>query len=151
MKTTKTIKLLMSIVLTCAVIVALDSCKGGGEDPAPEETESERVSKLLTTSPWKLNTLTVDGVAKSTYAGMTIAFANGTYTATKGEPVWPSSGSWSFSDATAKAINRADQVTIDIDAIDATALTLSLTWTKTTMGPGRAQSTAGKHVFVFGK
>jgi hypothetical protein len=148
----KSIKLLMSIMLISAVIVALDSCKGGGGDPEPEpETESERVSKLLTSGTWKLNSLTVDGVAKSSYAGMTIKFTNNTFTSAKGEPVWPTSGSWSFSDATAKTINRSDQTPINIDAIDASTLTVSLTWTKTTLGPGRTQSVAGKHVFVMGK
>jgi hypothetical protein len=130
-------------------MIALDSCKSGG-DPEPE-TESERVTTLLTTGTWKLNSLTVDGVAKSTFAGMTITFTNGSYTSTKGEPVWPSSGSWSFSDPTAKVIMRSDQTPVNIDAIDANNLTLSITWTKTTLGPGRVSSVAGKHVFVMGK
>jgi len=139
----------MSFALLCAVMIALDACKGGG-DPEPE-TESERVTKLLTTGTWKLNSLTIDGVAKSSFDGMTITFTNGSYTSTKGEPVWPSSGTWSLSDATAKTISRSDQTPVSIDAIDANNLTLSLTWTKTTLGPGRASSIAGKHTFVMGK
>ncbi|HZY82718.1 MAG TPA: hypothetical protein VFE50_24510 [Cyclobacteriaceae bacterium] len=146
----KSAKLLVSIIFIYVLIV-LPSCKGKGEDPGPEETEAQRITALLTSSSWKLKSVTVDGVAKNMFTNMGITFTSSTFSATNGSPVWPSSGTWTFNDDTAKSFKRDDQTTVSIDAIDANNLTLSLDWTKTTVGPGRSQSVAGKHVFVLGK
>jgi hypothetical protein len=150
----KQIKLLISVILMCTVMVAFDSCKGKGDDPGPgdgDKEEAERVGKLLMAAPWKLNSLTIDGVTSSSYAGMTITFTTNGFTSTNGDPVWPASGTWTFADATAKVISRSDQTPVTIEFIDGNSMTLSLTWSKTTLGPGRAGSVGGKHVFVMGK
>jgi hypothetical protein len=151
----KTIKLLISIILVATALILVDSCKGKGDDPGPgpdEDTEVGRVTGLLASGTWKISSVTVDGVAKNMFTGLTLTFdSRNILAATKGEPVWPTSGSWSFTDDTATAITLGNQTAVGIDAIDENKLTLSLNWTKTTIGPGRVSSIAGKHVFVFGK
>ena len=103
----KTLKAFISVALLFAVIVAFDSCKGKGGDPDPEpETEVQRVAKLLTSGQWTLKSLTIDGVAKDSYAGLTITFTSSGFTATNGAPVWPANGAWQFNDDTAKALKR---------------------------------------------
>jgi hypothetical protein len=151
----KAIKLLISMVLVLTIVGVVESCKSKGEDPGPgpvQDTEAARVTKLLTSATWKLNSVTVDGVSKNMFSGMTLTFstANG-YTATKGDPVWTSTGTWSFTDDTAKGIIRNDQTIVNVESIDDNNVTLSLIWSKTTLGAGRVESIPGKHVFVFGK
>lgn len=150
----KTIKLLVSIILVVVMIAALASCNGGAgtDDPDPEpETEAERVSGLMTSSMWKLSSLKVDDVSKNLFEDMTITFTATGFTTTKGAPVWPASGTWTFTNDGAKEFRRDDQTVVSIESITSTSMTLSLAWTKTTIGPGRTASVAGKHVFVFGK
>lgn len=149
-----TFKLLMSLVILTTAVTVFQSCKSGADDPGPgggDATEAEKVSALMKKGTWKLNSVTVDGVAKNLYAGMTITFTQDGFTTTKADPVWPANGTWAFADNTAKAIVRNDQTTVTIESINDANMTLSLTWTKTTLGPGRVESIAGKHVFVFGK
>ena len=148
----KTIKLFLSIILVATIIATLDSCKGGagGDDPEPK-TEPERVSELLQSTQWKLSSIKVDDVSKNLFANMTITFTANGFTTTNGAPVWPASGTWTFSGSDAKTMTLGDQTTVAIESITETNLTLSLTWTKNTVGPGRVASVAGKHVFVFGK
>ena len=149
MKTIHIIKSIISFIVLIAVAMALGSCKGSGADPEPKE--SDRVTALLVSGQWKLKSLTIDGVAKSSFPNLAITFTSSAYTASNGDPVWPSSGSWTFTDDTAKSIMRSDQTLVTIESIDANNLTLSLTWTKATIGPGRSASVAGTHVFAMGK
>lgn len=103
----------------------------------------------MTASPWTMTSLTIDGVADNTFfAGLAITFTATGFTATKGDPVWPSSGSWSFTDETATAIKRDDNLIVTINDLGKSSMQLTLVWTMTTTS-GRNTSVAGKHVFVF--
>lgn len=151
------LRLLISLIIIVFVVIELSSCKSGGtDDPGPNGgpggDEVVRVTGLLTSATWKLNSVTVDGVAKNLFPGMTLTFAaTNSYTAMNGSPVWAGTGTWSLTDASAKTFIREDQVAVAIESITNTNLTLSLTWSKNTLGSGRVESIAGKNVFVFGK
>ncbi len=108
-------------------------------------------TNLLTSHVWKLQSLQVDNVDKtSLYTGMTLTVGAATYTSTNGAPVWAASGTWSFTDD-GKTIKRDDQVEVSVDQITDAQLVLSLTWNKTTLGGGRTSSVSGKHVYTFVK
>ena len=148
----KTLKYIWSSAFV-ALLLTIASCGGGGDDPTPAtDTEAQKVTSQLTSGTWKINSVTVDGINKNDlFTNMTIVFTSSGFTTTNGGVVWPAIGTWSFVDPTAKAITRSDAVTVSLDAITDTSLTLSLTWTKTTLGGGRINSIAGKHVFVLKK
>jgi hypothetical protein len=63
--------------------------------------------------------------------------------------VWPAAGTWKLTDAS--TIDRDGDVTVKIDHLDAQGLTVSLSWSKTTYGGGRASSVSGAHVFELVK
>lgn len=94
-------------------------------------------------------TVTVDGADKlSLFTGMTLNFSATNFTSTNGAPVWPASGTWTFnSDKT--FLTRGDGVVVFVDNITEPSLGLSLSWSKTTVGGGHAESVA--HVFTLGK
>ena len=99
-----------------------------------------------------MKTVTVDGVNKNDlYTNFTVSFTATGFTASNGEPVWPTSGTWTFATADQNAIVRNDDIEDTVAEISASELTLKLMWSKTTLGSGRGASTQGNHVFVFGK
>lgn len=117
----------------------------------PVTPERERVSALLSSGTWNIDNVTIDGVANTSFAGMTLVFTRTTYTTTNGDAVWPATGTWSFADDTAKVVKRGDDIEVAIEAISEASMTLSLMWTKTTLGAGRGKSLSGRHVFTFKK
>lgn len=134
-------------VAIIVMLLLIQSCKE--VDPTPKATD--QVSELLKANTWKMQSVLVDGVDKtSVYAGLTLSFTATNYTSTKGGAVWPATGTWSFADDTGKLINRNDGVLITVEEINATKLSLKLNWAKTILG-GRTTSVAGNHTFVFGK
>ncbi|MEJ0030699.1 MAG: hypothetical protein WDO15_10170 [Bacteroidota bacterium] len=157
MKHIDILKSFLSIAFLIVIVVMFDSCKGGGDDPVRgpgtgnNQTESDRVSGLLTSSPWKIKSLTIDGVSKNLYPNLAVTFTKTGFTSTGGTSVWPATGSWTFTDDTATSFKRDDQTVVAIETIDQNNLTMSLTWSQTSLGPGRVSSVAGKHVFVMGK
>lgn len=133
---------------TLAVIVSLMSCGGDSSSPSASEVTTNQ----LTSSGWKISTVQVDGTDQTAlFANMTLSFTATSYTTTKGGLVWPASGTWSFTDDTAKKIKRSDNVEVTITEISDTSLKLSLNWATSTLGPGRDSSVAGNHVFSFVK
>lgn len=150
----KKIKTLSNFLAGIAILlssVTFSNCGGGG-DPEPTQTEAEKTRATLTNSAWKIQTSTVDGADQMTlFKNFTITFTTAGFTTTNGGAVWPATGTWSFVDDTAKSFKRDDGTVVAIDNITETGLTLSLNWTKTTFGGGRATSISGKNVFVFGK
>jgi hypothetical protein len=142
-------KPLFPLIISIAAM-ALLSC--GGDEPMSNE---EKVSQLLigsgtSTKVWKMKSVTVDGVDKSTvYSGLILKFSEGQFTATNGEPVWPASGTWSFSSSEATAIKRNDGTEIQV-IVTETSLTLTMSWSKTTFEPGRVGSVSGQHKFEMG-
>ena len=147
------------IIFACYLIAGvlafqLQSCGSKG-DPTPKETDAQKNEKILTssvTSGWSVQSVMVDGVDDtSIYSKLKLSFTEGSFTATNGDPIWPASGTWKFTDDSGQTIQRGDGLIIGVDEITSTTLTLSLTWTETTLGPGRVKSTSGKHVFKLGK
>lgn len=138
-------------ILTVGLILTLfvfPSCDEGTEGPS----EEEQLTELLSAGTWKVSNVIVDGVSKKEmFTDLTIKFTKSDFTTTNGGPLWPASGSWSLVDATAKTIKRNDDVSITIETLTDNELVLSLNWTKTTLGKGRVESVAGKHVFSFTK
>jgi len=149
----KSIRIVTQAVLStivCLSLMLFSACGGGG-DPEPDgPTKQEEVTALLVGKTWKVQSVQVDGVDKSSmFTGMTVAFTSNGFTVTNAGPVWPATGTWTYTSAEAQFIKRSDNVEVEV-AATATALTLTLTWSKTTLGPGKVGSIAGKHVFVLG-
>ncbi len=133
-------------IAMAAVMVHLSGCGG---DPAP--SKQEEVTAKLTAATWEMQDVTVDGTDKtSVYEGLDISFTATGFTTTNGGAIWPATGTWSFTDANATAITRNDGLTVTLLEVTDTSLTLALTWSKTTLGPGRTGSVSGQHVFSFG-
>jgi len=147
----KKLFLLAIIAFLSLAIVNLSGCKK--DDDPVIESEMERVGRLLTTGgTWNLQSVTVDGVDQSgLFSGMTLSFTSNSFTASNGGLVWPSSGAWSFTDNSGQVITRGDAISVAINEISETVLRLTLTWDKTTLGPGKTNSVKGTHVFVLGR
>ena len=127
--------------------ILLQQC--GSSDPATP-TEAQRVTSLMKTGPWKIQSVTVDGVNQNAlFTGLTLSFSDKGFTSTNGVPVWPLSGTWTFVNDQASSFTRNDGVIVTIQDITSTSMTLRLTWSKTTFGPGRVTSISGQTVFIF--
>jgi hypothetical protein len=134
-------------IILLAAFTFLSGCKGG-DDPTPQEVTTQQ----LVAPNWKLTSVLVDGVDKiSFFTNMTLKFTATNYTTTNGGVVWPASGTWIFTDDTARKIKRNDNLEVTITEITETSLKLSLTWATGTFGSGRVSSVAGNHVFSFVK
>lgn len=139
----------LQLVVTCCLLVISSTLLNCGDEPI-KISEQERVESLLLVGSWKIQQVKIDGSDKTQmFTDLTLKFANGSFTTTKGEPVWPSSGSWVFDDETAKSFTRTDGVAVNIEEINESSLRLSLLWTQTTYGSGRSSSISGMHVFSF--
>jgi hypothetical protein len=137
---------ILSIGILTVTTLFFVSC--GGDSPS----DSEVTTKQLVSSGWKIDNVQVDGTDQTTlYTNMSLSFSATTYTTTKGEPVWPATGTWSFTDKAARTIKRNDDLEMTIVEITDTSLKLSLDWATSTLGPGRTSSVAGEHVFSFVK
>jgi hypothetical protein len=153
MKRTLPIHLLQgwSISTICMLVILsftfLTGCK---KDDSP--TTAEIMTQKLMAATWKVSSVTVDGTDRtSMFTGMTLKFTSGTYTTTNGHVVWPASGTWTFSNAEATMITRDDGLVGTLTEVTDASLKMSLTWSKTTFGPGRSGSIMGKHEFVMGR
>jgi hypothetical protein len=125
----------------------LAGCKGS-DDPSAADVNTQK----LIANTWKLSSVQVDAVDQtSLFTGMTLKFTATNYTTTNGGVVWPASGTWTFTDETAKKIKRSDNVEITITDITDASLKLTLSWTAGTFGLGRVSSVAGIHSFNFVK
>lgn len=126
-------------------LLFLTHCKE--DDP---QTETERINNLLQANTWLIQSVTVDDNEQTDlFTGLKLSFTSTTYTTTNGGVVWPGNGTWQFTDDTGKVIMRDDGLQIMIDEITESTLTLSLSWSPGTLGPGRATSLAGEHEFRF--
>jgi hypothetical protein len=135
----------LSICVGAALLVNVSSCK---KDDG--ESATQRTQRLLTSHTWQLSKLTVAGIDQtSLYPSMTLTASQNVYTATNGEPVWPSSGTWELVDQA--TIDRDNGEIITIEELTENTLTLSMHWSETTYGPGRTKSVEGAHVFEFVK
>lgn len=153
MKIQSAIRYILGMIIGMQVLM-YSGC--GGSDPAPgnngSDTEEVRVRALLTAHQWKMQSVTVDGVNENDmFTGLTLQFTSTGFTAHNGEPVWPLSGTWTFTNEKAEDISRNDGVQVAINNADENQLILTLTWTETTLGSGREKSVEGEHVFTFVK
>lgn len=145
------------ILAISAFAFQLQSCGSKG-DPTPQQTEAKKNQEILTSAGssgsggWKAQSVLVDGVDDtSIYSNLKLSFSDTEFASTNGGSVWPTSGTWKFTDDSGQTIERGDGLLIGVDEITSNSLTLSLTWTETTLGPGRIKSTSGKHVFKLKK
>ena len=140
------------LLLSILAVVAIGSLSNCGDDEPTLPSKQEEVTEILTGSPWKINTVSVNGTDKTlTYKDLGLTFTETGFTSADGEPVWPASGTWSFTSAEATSFTRNDGLVVTIQQATETSLKLALTWNKTTLGSGRTQSVSGSHVFSFGK
>jgi hypothetical protein len=149
----KSERVALQAVLSALMITSLvvfSSCGGGG-DPEPAVTKKEEVTALLVGKSWKIKSVSVDNVDKtSMFTGLIVTFTSTGFTVTNPDPIWPATGTWSFTNNDATFIKRNDNLEMEI-AATATELNVTLNWNKTTLGPGRVGSVSGRHVFVFGR
>jgi hypothetical protein len=137
-------------ILNVVGLLYVSGCGGGG-DPAPPKTESQKATEIMTQGTWTMQSVSVDGADKtSIYAGLKITFTSTGFSASNGGGVWPNMGTWQFTDNTGKTMKRDDGLTITLTELTDKKMVLTLTWRETTLG-GRESSVEGSHVFTFGK
>jgi hypothetical protein len=113
-------------------------------------TQEQVVDKELTSNPWRLDNVTVDGVDETTvYSGLVLTFTATTYLSANGLGVWPASDTWSFTDNTATSFKRGDGTLVTIEQIDNTQLILTFYWATDSFTSGRNISIKGHHTFKF--
>ncbi len=153
MKTSNRILVVFLVIMSIATLIHLSGCSGAAADPTPAPASKQDEVKAILTSPtWKMQSVTVDGADKtSIYKDLSLKFSASGFTSTNGGAVWPASGTWSFTNADATAVKRDDGLEVKLQEVTASSLKLALTWSKTTLGPGRIESVSGQHVFSFGK
>ena len=126
------------------LLLVLPGCKK--DNPLTPNKETE---KLLIEKSWTLNSVQIDGVYSSLYAGLTLKFTTTNYSTTNGGALWPASGTWTFEGDMGDKILRDDGLQITIESISASQLIIVFTWTKTTSSGGRTASLKGGHRMVF--
>ena len=138
--------IILLTIISISALSILSGCK-------PDDPSATQVAqKKLTAGVWQINQVTVDGVDQtSLFTGMTLQFTSSQYSTTNADPVWATSGTWTFSDKTGKIITRDDGIQLTITSLTKTELTFSMPWDETTYGGGRKRSLAGPHVFKFRK
>ncbi len=141
----------MKKIAIIIIAILLTHCGGSkSNDPAPV-TEPQRVTSLLKTGTWKVQSVTVDGTDQSAlFKGFTLSFTDAGFASVNGSAVWPSSGTWKFVSDQATSFTRDDGLVVTIQTVSSTQLIISLVWTKTTLGPGRVTSVKGTTVFTLG-
>ncbi len=156
---THSIMQVFKLTVAFVIVILLVSCGGGsGSTPAPASPQDQAKALLMGTSstssapvPWNLQSSSVDGVDQTVlFKGFTITFTSSGFTTTKGEAVWPASGSWSFQGTSTTTITRNDGVPVQIQ-VTSSSLVMTIDWTKTTLGSGRTGSTSGQNVFTMTK
>jgi hypothetical protein len=134
-----------ALLIVIACILFLTGCNSD-----TELSPVEKNTKILISHSWKISSLKIDNVDETgLYPGMTITFTASGFSSTNGEPVWPSSGTWLFSDTDGLMISRSDGIALTIQSISESQLVIALPWSKTTFKGGRLESINGNHVFTM--
>jgi hypothetical protein len=137
------------IFILFIAIVSFVSFTSCSEDADPD-AKQKKVLSLLTSGTWQSQSIKVDGVDKtSLYETVQLSFTNSTFTAVNGEPVWPANGAWLFTDKSAKAFERSDEIEVSITEVTDQKLVLTFFWDNGSLGTGRVSSIEGTHVFTF--
>jgi hypothetical protein len=139
----------LKALLMVSSLTALFFISGCGDNAS--EPETKRIQKILLAGEWTVQTVTVNNVdqTNSLYKNLKITFSEGNFTSTGGQPVWPATGTWSFSDDSGKKIKRGDAVELTIIEVTDKKLVYTLPWTKTTLSSGRIDSLPGDTKFVM--
>ena len=139
----KSIVTMLSLFFMLAGLLLFPGC---GDKTEPE---SERVKKLLVAGEWGVQSVNGNAIdLTSVYKNLKLTFKDGTFTSAGGEPIWPASGSWNFTDPSAKKISAASPEITILEVTDK-KLSYSLPWTKTTVTGGRIESIPGDITFVM--
>ena len=129
-------------------LLMLSNCGSKNSDPTP--TEPQRVTSLLETGRWKVQSVMVDGIDQSAlFKNFTLSFTDSNFASVNGSVVWPASGTWKFVSDQASSFTRDDGLVVTIQNVSNTQLIISLVWAKTTLGPGRSESVKGTTVFTL--
>lgn len=136
-------------VLALTATLTITSCK----DDDPVVTE-ENLNKLAA-HRWSLTRATVNGVDKTAlYSNLILQWNNNkTFSSTNGGVIWPSTGSFSFTDDAEKilllSLNINGDTEVSIQTLTDTQLVISFHWNQTTTSNGRSKSIEGDHIFEF--
>ncbi len=116
------------------------------DDPV-EQTEEEKQLESLSASAWTMSGVTLDGAdVDANFLGLVLTIkADKTYS-TNGsyDPVWPSSGTFTFG-SDINTLTRDDGVSMTI-AVSETSLTITFTYSDS---GGRIDGLPGDYVFSF--
>mgnify|MGYP003957206999 CR=1 FL=1 len=116
------------------------------DDPA-EQTEEEKQLESLSASAWTMSSITLDGAdATSNFDGLVLTIKSDKTYSTNGsyDPVWPSSGSFTFG-SDINTLTRDDGVSMTI-SVSETSLTVTFTYADS---GGRIDALPGDYVFSF--
>ncbi|MBT5505940.1 MAG: hypothetical protein HOK17_02210 [Flammeovirgaceae bacterium] len=116
------------------------------DDPA-EQTEEEKQLESLSASVWTMSSITLDGAdATSNFDGLVLTIKSDKTYSTNGsyDPVWPSSGSFTFG-SDINTLTRDDGVSMTI-SVSETSLTITFTYADS---GGRIDARPGDYVFSF--
>ena len=130
----------------------LISCGDDSDDPVTEDhvtesTEEEKQLESLSASAWKMSSITLDGAdATSNFDGLVLTINSDKTYSTNGsyDPVWPSSGSFTFG-SDINTLTRDDGVSMTI-SVSETSLTVTFTYADS---GGRIDALPGDYVFSF--
>src|SRR5688572_12373818 len=116
------------LVVTVCLIATLSNCSKGDE---ASPSEVQQVTEVLTAGAWNIQSVFVDHVAHDElFQDLKLTFTANGFTAINGASVWPSNGTWQFTDQTATAFVRGDGIEVMINEINDRKLVLTLTWTE---------------------
>jgi hypothetical protein len=138
-----------NIKMALTILLFPTICLLGCED---EPTVKEKTEAMLISGEWNKPIVTVDGIDESAlYQDFTIKFTSNSYTSSGGSPLWPSSGTWTFKDESAKVLILDNTKEIQINEITDVNLELAIQNDNTTFTSGRVNSIKGKNVFRLSK
>ena len=116
------------------------------DDPV-EQTEEEKQLESLSASAWTMSSITLDGADVTTnFSGLVLTIKSDKTYSTNGsyDPVWPSSGSFTFG-SDINTLTRDDGVSMTI-SVSETSLTITFTYADS---GGRIDALPGDYVFSF--
>ena len=116
------------------------------DDPV-EQTEEEKQLESLSASAWTMSSITLDGADVTTnFSGLVLTIKSDKTYSTNGsyDPVWPSSGSFTFG-SDINTLTRDDGVSMTI-SVSETSLTVTFTYADS---GGRIDALPGDYVFSF--
>lgn len=145
---------LVLIVIRLCLLLGLAAvgmgCSSDKDPVSPSISKQDEVKARLVAVTWKIKSVSVDGVDHTDlFQNLAVKFTSSGFNATNGGPVWPTTGTWAFTNTDANSITRNDGLVVTIQELTQVNLKVSFLWTKTTLGPGREESVSGMNVFSF--